>query len=531
MLALWTLALISGVFGKDQESLHNVFGQRQVCGGVYGPLDAKGPYTPAVNVSFPTKGDTQGELAVLVYDYSDIDTIGYIAHSGDLIYRKYMCDQQSVYANECREEDLGKFIVGGHPRLPIKNEIVKVGGGVSNAQDIHYEVQETGFYCVAAQATPGHEGMKFNVKVGFQNAYGHLPGTDYPLIMFHFVQSMVYLAILLVWVVPLVLHRHSVLRVQLHLTALAALMFVEQLLVAVYFYVTNKKGHSAASTAILVISSLWAAGRLAYTFFMLMIVAWGYSVVHPSIGGNMRKAQLMAVGIFCFAFAFSVLNYYIEEAESTGSWLDFATNAVFLPLLGLLAAAYFMTLAAMRETLAYLTSRKQMAKVQMYRFVLFVLAGALVAIVVQLAVIIVQFLFMPLRTIVNNYWRQQWLVYDGWPNIVYCVAFVCVLVLWRPNRDNMRYAMSTQLAQNEADADEFEIGSLNGSDDDLEIPTGDDYFGGSSGARRASFDAEANHELSDLEHGDEFEVTPEDRRRTNDEDALVEAPSEHLKHR
>lgn len=524
---LWLAALLSVALAKEKDSLDNSFGHRQVCAGVYGPDDAHGPFTPSVNVSIPSKSG-EGEIAVIVYDYGDIDKIGYTAKSGDYIYRKYMCDQQSVYANECSEEDLGRFIISGKPQAEIKNEIVKIGEKGGNGDfNLQYLVKKTGFYCVAAEATPGHESMKFDVEVGFQNAYGHLPGRDHPLILFHFVQSMVYLGIFLIWLVPLVVYRQSILKVQIHLTVLLVLMFLEQLLVAAYYFVMNKKGHGALTNFFLVFSSLWASGRLAYTFFMLIIVAYGYSVVHPSLGPNMRRAQLLAGALFVFGFVYSIMNYYTDEAKSTGSWFEFMTNVMFMPFMALLALCYFVALHAMRETLAYLTSRKQMAKVQMYRFVVYVLAGALIAIALQLVFMIVQLFAVPLKSIINSYWRSEWVVYDGWPNIVYCVSFVLILILWRPNRDNMRYAMSTQLAQNENDADEFEIGSLNGSDDDLEIPTGDDYFE----REEPQFDAEAHHDLSDLEHGDEFEVNVEDRNLPGDEEDLVQAPTANLKNR
>lgn len=531
----------------DKDELSNNFGHHEICGGVYGPEDASGPYTPQVKISFPDiKDDTDGEVALLVFSYEDIDNLGFDTINEGQSARKFMCDQDSVYAGECATEQLGSFVVKPNTVHEVLSKKVKISGN-DKVDNVIYDVKSTGYYCVGSQATPGHELMKYKVKVHFQNAYGHLPGTDYPLIMFHFVQGLVYLAILLIWLIPLIRFRHSLLKVQKYVTALAALMTLEQLVVALYYFVVNKDGKSAGTKVLLALVAVWGSARLAFTFFLLMIVSCGYSVVHPSLGKKMFWCRVAAGGLFATGTLYSLLDYYESDSEASNSLLSLASTVFFFPFVVAMGINYVMTLHFLGGTVTYLKTRKQIAKIYMYRCLSFILVASLTAVLAQSVVLIIQLLFVSVKDFMITYWQYKWVIYDGWPNIVFCIAFILIMILWRPSNDNMRYAMSTQLSQTENDAEEFEIGSLNGSDEEPEddVDEGEHYsrrhpYGNNNnnndaesvhvGARpRTTFDAEANHGLSDLEDHDDFEVSVEDRNMEHDEDPLVEAPSSRLR--
>lgn len=541
---LGSLAAILATASADSV-LKNEFGRREICGGVYGPKDGHGPFKPSVNVSFPAKGESNGEIAVIIFDYSDVGDIGFWSNDpSGVSFKKFMCDQESAYRNECSPDDLGKFVVADASAGNMLSERVSLNKD-QGAEDLHFEVKSTGYYCVAAEATPGHEAMKFEVDVKFQNAFGHLPGADYPLILFHFVQCILYCVIMIIWTIPLILHRHSVLKVQKYISAMVVLMILEQFFVGLYYFLINKNGQTSGNKALLAFVAFWTSARLAFTFFLLLIVGCGYSVVHPSLGAKMNKCRLLGGALFVTSVVFSTLDFYEDNIESSNSWLGLFANLAFFPFVVALALNYYMVLSSLGETVAYLRSRKQTAKVNMYRKLTFILVGALVAASIQCVIIIIQLIVAPLNTFITHYWQYKWALYDGWPNVVFSIALMLIMFLWRPSKDNMRYAMSTQLSQNENDADEFEIGSLHASDDEYpdEEPESFDRDAGVNtsgnggshplGAQRHTmFDAEANHGLSDLESGDEFEIQPEDRDPLDDEDPLVSAPSQQLrKHR
>ena len=528
-------AVLTVLVGVNADKLENVFGHRQICGGVYGP-GSNDRFKPQVIVNFDMKHTTSGQVGLVIYPFTEVTNIGFTATlPGGRQVHKYMCDQAAVYAEQCPKEDLGMFMVRDNKGGRILSQRIDLQEGQDTAA-ITLDVQETTYYCVAAEAVPGHEGMKFDVNVRFQNPYGYLPGSDYPLILYHFVQCIIYAVIMLIWTIRLIQHRHYILKLQKYITVMGYLLVLEQGFLSLYYYITNKQGQSAGAKTLLGLVAFWGSARLSYTFFLLLLVSCGYSVVHPSLGKRMFYCRILGGTLFVFSLLYFVFNYYESDNIDYSEKLSTIAFILLTPMLISMGVNYFMVLTWMGQTVAYLRSRKQTAKVSMYRMLTLILTGSMIAMMLMLfAQFFSLYFYTTVQDFMNKYWQLQWITSDGWPNIVFCVAFTLVMILWRPNSDNKRYAMSTQLAQNENDADEFEIGSLNGSDveqfDNDEDDDDERTFGlgaqPSSSRHNVEFDSTANHELSDLE--DQFEVDIEDRHASiNDEDPLVDAPSSQL---
>jgi hypothetical protein len=73
-------------------------------------------------------------------------------------------------------------------------------------------------------------------------------------------------------------------------------------------------------------------------------------------------------------------------------------------------------------------------------------------------------------------WRFRWILLDGSLSTIYLVVFASIAWLWRPTRDNVRFSMSQELAQDEADADaeDYEIDALESGRLHQRLPTGED---------------------------------------------------------
>ena len=67
-----------------------------------------------------------------------------------------------------------------------------------------------------------------------------------------------------------------------------------------YYRYLNAHGKGVTSTAFLIVVAILDAGRNALSFFLLLIVALGLSVVRESLGSTMTKCQLLAVAHFIF---------------------------------------------------------------------------------------------------------------------------------------------------------------------------------------------------------------------------------------
>jgi len=127
-------------------------------------------------------------------------------------------------------------------------------------------------------------------------------------------------------------------------------------------------------------------------------------------------------------------------------------------------------------------------------------------------------------------WQYRWWLIDGYLSILFLLAFVAIAFLWRPTGQNRRLAMSTELAQDEDDADgrdaeAYDLESmernivvkdevndeggirLHGGEESLQTPLGDDNVvfeigdedddENSSHPRRGAWDANGGYDIED----------------------------------
>jgi len=57
-------------------------------------------------------------------------------------------------------------------------------------------------------------------------------------------------------------------------------------------------------------------------------------------------------------------------------------------------------------------------------------------------------------------WKVRWWLLDGWLALLYFVAFSIIAFIWRPSENNRRLAMSDELAQDEEDAEDYDLEAL-----------------------------------------------------------------------
>lgn len=477
----------------EEVTLSNV--RQQFCGGVYSAKDRPGPLDAKIEIDFEKQPDSNREVTMVVYAYRDIEHLGHpnSNYGGD--QRRYLCDPTSLAERFCTEDELGQIIVDDKENLA--HEVLTRKVSLNNPQGISYEVTGTDYYCVAT--IPLNSNFKYEASISFQSAYGYLPGTQVNLIWFYAVQAILYIVLCLTWGGFFWRYRHDSLPVQRYLSTLAIVMAIESVVVWGYYVAFNKRGSVPGTKVLLGFTAVTGAARLAYTFLMLLIVCHGYSVVYPSLGRVMLYIRLLGGLIFITAFIYLLNTYYSSNGVDTDMFGLFA----LLPLAFSVGAAYMWTLTALRHTTDYLISRKQHMKVLMYKRVFWILLGSAIAVLFFDVLQILEMLTQSFKDMVSNHWRFKWMYSDLWPNLVYFCALLLIMSLWWPSNNNRRFAMSQQLSQDESAADEFEIGSLGGSEDEREpSPPPGTPPNFSRGPADTVFDADADHQLSDLE-GDE----------------------------
>jgi len=59
-----------------------------------------------------------------------------------------------------------------------------------------------------------------------------------------------------------------------------------------------------------------------------------------------------------------------------------------------------------------------------------------------------------------NTWQTRWWLLDGYLALLYLAAFTIIIFLWRPSENNRRLMLSDEIAQDEEDAEDYDLEAL-----------------------------------------------------------------------
>ncbi|KAF8481985.1 lung seven transmembrane receptor-domain-containing protein [Russula ochroleuca] len=316
-------------------------------------------------------------------------------------------------------------------------------------EPIQYLVRKTGYYCVAVvpvtvlqtsssalqerQSTDIHPSYKGSVL--FRNTFdGELPATDYPKVNFYFVMFLFYTALAAAWAWLCYKHVTEILPIQYYLSCLVGFLIVEMVANLAYYRYLNVHGKGTASTVFLFVVAILDAGRNSLSFFMLLVVSLGLSVVRDDLGRTMRKAQILSAAHFIFGVLYAV-GIVELEFESTSALV---LLLFVVPLAFTLSGFLMWILWSLNATISQLRARKQHYKLRMFQKLQYIL----------LFVVFVVFIFFVVSTftfsgrLAEDYaaksWRVRWWLLDGWLSLLYFFAFGGIAYLWRPSANNSR---------------------------------------------------------------------------------------------
>ncbi|KAI0669739.1 lung seven transmembrane receptor-domain-containing protein [Trametes maxima] len=330
---------------------------------------------------------------------------------------------------------------------------------------LQYNVRKTGYYCVAIvpitvlpstvprqdSADPPYH-PTYTGTVLFRNKFdGRLPASDYPKVNFYFAMFLVYSALAIGWGWLCYQNVQDLLPIQYYLSGLLGFLIIEMLANWAYYRYLNAHGEGTTSTVFLIVVAIFDAGRNALSFFLLLVVSLGLSVVKESLGKMMLKCQLLAGAHFIFGvlYAVGIVELELESASA------FILLLFVIPLAFTLSGFLLWIIYSLNATIAQLAARKQRYKLSMFQW----LHGILVLTVIVIAIFFVVSSLTFSGRLAEDYgaksWKVQWWLLDGWLALLYLVDFVVIAWLWRPSPNNRRY-----LAQDEEDAEDYDLESL-----------------------------------------------------------------------
>lgn len=440
VVGLLLLHLTASVFSLETK-IDQKESNRQICSGMYSLKSWGGPTPPFILTKFIKPDNLEGDpvVSIVVFEWADKDLIGHPIAPGEVMEdRVYICDQDSVDAKYCTQEQIGEFILADNATETSHSEIITQAIHLNDPPPINYPIKRTGYYCVG---TYGFDDEEYTGIVEFRNAFGELPAAQIAKLPFYAAITLVYALLALGWGALYYLNRHDILPVQNYITAIIVFLVVEMFMTWLFYDYQNRHGLNTGAKALLVVVSILSAGRNSFSFFLLLIVCMGYGVVKPTLGKTMVYVRWLAITHFAFGVIYAVASLSITP-ENAGPLI----LLVVLPLAGSLTAFYVWTLNSLNLTMKDLMERKQTVKAGMYRKLWWCILVSIIIIFVFFFVNSWTFAGSSQEDFVPKHWQTRWFILDGWLNLVYFFDVAFIAYVWRPTANNRRFAMSEEVS-------------------------------------------------------------------------------------
>ncbi|KAG5439411.1 hypothetical protein PCANB_001985 [Pneumocystis canis] len=411
------------------------------CSGMYAK-HKENKYGSSIKVEFD-KLNNMGEVDItyIIFEWKDLKYIGKKLPSNNKTL--FICNSLAIHENLCDENDINTFLINPDKK---NTSIVTQKINVKKSSLIEYKVNKTGYYCISS--IPSN--LIGNIAtIRWNNYYGKLQASEYPKLSFYAFMIAVYLFIGLFWSFFYIKHKNDILSIQKYIMAIIIFLIFEMIILREYYEYININGYNTGSFIYLLIVSMINAGRISFSFFILLIISMGYSIVKTNLGSKMRKSILLSILHFLFSIIYIILT-------ALNYWKNFIPFILILTFLSssTLWAFYCWTIYSLTQTITDLTHRKQYSKALIYKKLLITLIFTILLILIY-SIFRIIFIFREnILKFASSYWRFRWFVLYGFLDILYLTVFITNLILWRPSSININLAMSDDIFQ------DFEVDDL-----------------------------------------------------------------------
>jgi len=301
-----------------------------------------------------------------------------------------------------------------------------------------YNVTKSGIYYLYFVLCDGaDDSLTLEGTCSWENPYGYLPGDVYLKLPMSGVFTLLYLVIFFVYMALCIVYRSVLFKLQY---GILFVIFVEVLESAAWYFYrlsNNNSGHYSITSLFVVV--FIANLRKTFVHVLVLLLSMGIGIVKWTIGT--ARAKLVVLTIFYLFFA-SACQFVVEldAVKKTAVIQSLPARAlVIVPLYLLSACFYYWTLLSIIRTMQQLTLRRQVLKLQSYKF--------LFAVLVITAILVASgFLFKTYTERSNNKavkhnpdtWRYTWLE-EAYTESLFFFVLVSVAFMWRPRANNSRY--------------------------------------------------------------------------------------------
>jgi len=380
----------------------------------------------SISQSFSVEKPTVGLIEVLIYHSDRASSLGY--KSGDTIL---YCCTQTLY-NEGKCDQPGRVITNNDKHI----QAIEAQFTFENPEPIiskrYDNVTASGMYYIKYFNCPGQNlNVKINGVVSWKNPFGELSAELYPFLWFFAAMTVAYLILGLIWMVLVAWHWKEILPLQNCISVVIFLGMVECVTWYHDFHSYNDSGNFVWGA--ILVGVLTSTLKRTLSRLLVLVVAMGYGVVKANLGTNTQKVVSLGVLYFIVSFVQQLIVTYLREGEN--ELLNFLATVVILPAAILDTIFYWWIFLSMMRTIQQLKVRKQEVKLQMYTRLLVVLA---IGGIFTVLVILYQTLLVITST-EDVMWRTWWMFQAFW-HLLYFTILVAIAFLWRPTKNNTRYA-------------------------------------------------------------------------------------------
>ncbi|KAM3723494.1 Transmembrane protein 87B [Dirofilaria immitis] len=287
------------------------------------------------------------------------------------------------------------------------------------------------------------------VDVQWRSPYGHLSAIDYPLLKFYAFMWLLYTMLAVIWLICCLCYWKDILRIQFCIGTVIVAGMIEKGMFYSEYAAMNEEGFTIHG--FIEVAELVSCLKRTMARILIIIVSLGYGVVKPRLGSTI--SQVIGVGFIYFIFSAIEAMARVSKNQVQGMKQK---QLAALPLVLVEVVIFWWIFTSLISTMRVLRMRRNMIKLSVYRhFTNALCFSAFISII-----------FMCWTIYIHNMqqclvdWKEYWVDTAFW-HIQFCCILVVIMVLWRPSRNNQRYAFTPLLDDSEDENDDDELFNTN----------------------------------------------------------------------
>ena len=307
------------------------------------------------------------------------------------------------------------------------------------------QIPNEGTYLVYVCIGGDIKDQSVEVTVEMKSDKGYLSAHEFPLLSFYMIMCIVYSLFGFIWLVLSACNYQDLLRIQFWIGGVIFLGMIEK---AVFFAEYNGVNITGESTVgaykfAEVVSSM----KKAVARMLVIVVSLGFGIVKPRLGPMLYRVIAAGMLYFLFSSAEALIRSPNPLHDPENKVLTF----IFIPLAIIDSIICWWIFISLLQTMKTLRLRRNVVKLSLYRHFSNTIIFCVLA---SIGLLLWSIRLHNTRCIAD--WSELWLETAMW-HVLFSVILFVIMVLWRPNANNQRYAYSPMIDGNDSDMEEQEL--------------------------------------------------------------------------